>query len=123
MKKNLFAGLAILAIALSGTAYAATAIFINEEDLEYRGSWTWNSNGSSRVTVRVANTDAEATPDYDRVQVVVKARATDGSTVQGTKTALILGGQTRDFNFSFSKPLTSLQFVQILELPVNGDDD
>ena len=108
---------AALMVVLTNVVSAATSYFASEPELVYKGSWYWNSASSSRIQVRILNDDNEG--EFDRIRVVVKARAVDGTTVQGQTIVLVKEGSTRDFNINLSKPITSLVLIQATELPTN----
>jgi hypothetical protein len=113
----MFALVLTLAVGASGLLHAATSVFIYETgDFEYRGQWISNGASSASVKIRVANPD---TVENEFVRVVVKARATDGTQVQGSSIGQVLARGTKDFTITLPKAITSLTLIQILQIPTN----
>ena len=119
---------ALLAVAASGLLYALVLQLWLDEGLALRGIWTWNSADSAIVKVRIQNGEfpqdqngdhqfPPAYPGVANVRLLLKARAADGTTVQGGAVGQIPFGATREFTIVLPKPATQLQFLQVLRLP------
>ena len=116
--KSAIAALAVLAV--SGLAHALALQLWLDDGLTLKGIWTWNSANSAIVKVRVhaavPDPTARATVPIATaaiVTVIVKARATDGTTVQGSAVGQIPFGSTREFTIRLPKPVTQLMATTV----------
>lgn len=113
---------ALVVVACCGLAYALALQLVLDHGLALRGIWTWNSGSASVVKVRLQSVGpacpwnnhqpTPATPYVRSVKIVLKARAIDGTTVQGGAIGQIPAGATREFAIALPKPVTQLQLLQ-----------
>ncbi len=115
---------AILAVAVSGLVHALVLQLWLDDGLALRGIWTWNYGSSAMVKVRIQSVgyhngypgDGKFPPYLGaaNVRILVKARAEDGSAVQGYALGQIAPGAIREFTISLPKRITQLQFLQVV---------
>jgi hypothetical protein len=107
-KLKLALAVAIALVALSSATDATFSVYVSP-GLLWKGQWYWNTDDGSVVNVRVANTNG--IPVF--VVVDVKARAEDGTTVQGFEWLNIPAKGGREASVELDKSITSLQFTQV----------
>ena len=117
---------ALVLLAVSGLAYALALQVRLDPGLAFRGIWTWNSASSAAVKVRIENLGNKYDGNHQpfppvypyaaNVKLLLKARALDGTTVQGSAMGQIPMGAIREFTIVLPKPVTELQILQVTRL-------
>jgi len=108
-------GIVVAFVAFASLTQATLALVV-DPGLQFLGQWNWNYATTSIVKVRVKNVSCGS----GIVLVEVKARAEDGSTVQGSVRIPLAAGAGREVQIPLSKRITSLQFTQLRFSPANG---
>jgi hypothetical protein len=129
MRRSIVAKLvigALVLVAVSSLAYALTLQLRLDPGLALRGIWTWNSGSSAVVKVRIEYAGYKNGGDHQpyppvypgaaNVRLLLKARALDGTTVQGAAMGQIPMGAIREFTIVLPKPVSQLQILQVTRI-------
>lgn len=111
MKKGLWIGVLILAIATAATlAYAGSALqLFTSGGVDYIKHVNFNAGSGAQTTLLIQKDRAPG-----NVQIKISARATDGTTLSQSRTIHLNSNETRSLVFTWNKPITDLNFIQLI---------
>ena len=110
-KKRLVLGALVFAIVTAATfVYAASALQLYAgAGVSYIKHVNFSTNSSAQTTLLLKKLDGAG-----NVQIKISARAVDGPTLTQSRTISLRDGETRSLVFVWSKPITDLNFIQLI---------
>jgi len=103
---------AVIAVALAATVASAGALQLYESyGVRYVKHVNFNTESRAKTQLTIRNAGMLG---YARVQVKFSARALDGSNVGGSTFVDVNPGQTKTLWLYHSKPITDLNFLQLI---------
>jgi len=120
MRRQIVAGLvALIAIAAATVAYAGSALHLYDPGRSYVKHVNWNSPATDSATTILSIENRIL--GSENIRIRFSARAQDGSTVAQSLTIRLNSGEKRTVVLRWSKRITDLNFLDLIELDRRPD--
>ena len=117
-KRGLVIGALVFALGTAATfVYAASALQLYASaGVSYIKHVNFETSSGAQTTLLLQKNGGAGT-----VQIKISARAVDGTTLTQYRTIALRNGETRSLVFVWSKPITDLNFIQLIATRTKDD--